>query len=320
MAALGRPTILVAAHSLLDGDAVCRFLDQQRSVEVVAEVRSARVLADAVAVHQPAVLVLSHCLPEMPVRPFQLVQSLRIPPRQIIYILPDSLTDPAFAIGLRKLGVRHLLRGAFTGDTLLELLTAALPPLTRIACHRPSGSIGQSTVALGLFLYCLGHGTPAFLMDRSGDGLLFQSLSVHPTLAAVCGSMLLEHTSSFPTAPAVTIIDGDCESVPSRQVTILSAPILRRQKSPQPAVQGELQVANQVLGRCRPPANTALVLPKLSPAPVDLLVTGLPIPAQALVPFRPLFHQLRLQEVTALATAQQSESIGGLQPGGDSPH
>lgn len=306
--------MLVAAHSVLDQDAVCRFLDAQSAVEVVAEVRSAALVADAVAAHRPDVLILSHTLPDMPARPLALVQALDMSPSQIIYILPDSRSDPAAVIGLRKLGVRHLLSGAFTGETLLRLIAAALPPVTVIACQRRSGSIGQSTVALGLFLYCLSRGMAAYLVDRSADGLLARSLTDHPQLSAACGPRLLSSSEALPPYPAVCVIDGPWEPSQSRSVTVLSAPALGRPRSP--ADPGGLCVLNQVLGRCRLGAGTALALPRLRQAPVDLLAAGRPLPAQVVAPFRDLFRHLRLEEVIAIGISQQPQPLSRLQPGG----
>lgn len=307
MAALKRPGIVVAAHSHLDGDAVCRFLEQHETVEVLAEVRSASLLTEALAAHGPAVLVLAHRLPDMPAHPIDFLRNLPIPKARIIYILPDSVFDRSVTVGLRQAGVRHVLRGAFTGSMLLQSLAAALPPQTLIVCRRMSGSLGQSTVALGLFLYSHSQGAPAHLLDRSVDGLLRVHLASHPILGPKLGRFVLDSAGPILPWPALTIVDGPTETAGGVCVGVLAAPTLRRQTT----IAGDVQVANAVLGRCHPMPPGALALPRLRLAPVDLLVAGRPLPAPVLAPFRDLFHRLRIHEVTASAAAEPAR------PGGD---
>lgn len=307
MDALNRPGIVVAAHSRLDQDAVCRFLEQHEAVQVLAEVRSASLLADVVASHSPSAVVLSHGLPDMPAHPADFLRALPISKAQIIYILPDSIFDRAVTVSLRQIGIRHMLSGAFTGGTLLRLLAAALPPPTLIACRRMSGSLGQSTVALGLFLYSHSQGASAHLLDRSADRLLQVHLASHPVLGPKLGRFILDSNAPLPAWPAVTIIDGALEAGGGVSVDVVGAPTLRRNTP----VGGDFQVANQVLGRCHPLPPGAILLPRLRSAPVDLLVTGRPLSTPVLTPFRDLFHRLRIHEVTASAPTEPAR------PGGD---
>ncbi len=308
MDTLVRPGIVVAAHSRLDQDAVCRFLEQHEPIRVLAEVRSASLLAAAVAAHAPEVLVLSHSLPDMPAHPADFLRTLAIPPQRIIYILPDSIFDRAVTISLRQVGIRHVLSGPFSGDTLLQFLAAALPPPTLISCRRTSGSLGQSTVALGLFLYSQSRGAATYLLDRSTDRLLQTYLLGHPVLGPQLGRFIVDAESPRPAWPAVTIVDGAAESGDGATVSVVCAPALRRRT----AVGGDFRVANHILGRCHPPQAGAISIPRLRFPPVDLLVSGQPLSTPALSPFRDLFHRLRMHEVTSVAAVEQSRPIGDL--------
>lgn len=262
MDAVNRVRLVVAAQSPLEGDAICRFLETQPLLAVVAEVREGSRLPEAVATHRPDVTILNARLPGLDDL-VAAVRALSVEPSQVVAILADDLRSRSKEIALRQLGVGAVLAGAFGAERLLEAIHQCVPRSPFLAVVGTSGGAGQTTVALGLILAAIGSARAVVALDRGRNEDLSAFLSAHPVLS-VHPLLKVARKTPEPSSDALVVCDGPIGSPSVQTVSVASRTFGSRRRLEEGPQSGVL-VDNAGVGDHRGWAARHFTLPLLRP-------------------------------------------------------
>ena|GEM_PF-3439996 len=258
-----RTSLVVAAESPIEGDAICRFLETSAEVQVVAEVRDVAVLADVVASRGPDVLVLNSRLPGLD-DIVATVRGLSLGPSQIVAILSDDLRGRSREVALRQLGVHQVLVGPFDAARLLGAIRRSGRRLKSFAVVGASGGAGQTTVALGLIMAALSLERSVVAVDQGPRRDLSAFIGAHPTLAG--HPLLLVADETFrPSDDALVISDGRVAHRPSQSILVASHTFGSRLFLDEAEKDHRLVIDNAGVGDRRPHSHCDLTLPLFRP-------------------------------------------------------
>lgn len=260
MAALKPTTVVVAAHSALGGDAVCRFLETCDGVQVLAEVRSGQELQSTVSRHRPDVVVLSQRLPHMGDM-LEAVRSSPIPPGRFVCMTSTDLRGRSVGVGLHQLGVHCVLTGAFGPGPLLRAISLARPRPSVLCIRGLTSAAGQTTVAFGVLLGFWRLGYRAQIVDRGARCDLTALLESSPWLQ----TKVMERSSDSPEA-SLTIVDGCLNEEANREIVVIPRTFGATRILNGQAQTGALLVDNEGVGSGKAPPNSFIRLIRIRPS------------------------------------------------------
>jgi len=285
-------TVVVATHTPLEGDAICRFLETCEDIEVLAEIRSGQELQATTLRHRPDVVILSQRLALLGDM-VDAVRSSPIPPEQFVCMTSRDLKGRSVQVGLRQLGVRSLLSGEFGPPALLEAISRARPRPSVLCVRGLTGGAGQTTLALGILLGLCHLGIPAEAVDQGPREDLTSFLKDSPWLTAW---MLANQGDKA--RYRLTVVDGLARQDASREILVVPRTFGALRALDEPSQKEALLVDNAGVGSgaaiCAPFALMTRLRPPLLERPPEGI------------------HDRRMG---VLATLARRLATGGLDPG-----
>lgn len=292
MATVKPTTVVVATHTPLEGDAICRFLETCEDVKVLAEVRSGQELQATTLRHRPDVVILNQRLALLG-DIVDAVRSSPIPPERFVCMTSRDLKGRSVQVGLRQLGVRSLLSGEFGPSALLEAISRARPRPSVLCIRGLTGGAGQTTLALGILLGLCRLGFPVEVVDQGPRGDLTALLEGSPWLTA----RILADQGEGAHA-RLTVVDGLVRQEASREILVVPRTFGALRALDEPSQKEALLVDNAGVGSGRAMGAPFALMARLRPPLLEHPPEGI--------------HDRRMG---VLATLARRLATGGLDPG-----